>query len=81
MPLLKVGDPVMWVKAITGVDRHQQDIIGKVLFVIPSDSGFQEFALYDVQFDFGRFTLYGTQIKAASESGPSDGRAHRQISH
>lgn len=51
----------MWVK--TGAD-HQPEIIGTVLAVMPSDSKLDEFALYDVKFDFGTFTLHGTQLQA-----------------
>jgi hypothetical protein len=35
--------------------------------VIASDWGFDEFTMYDAKFDFGTFTLYGTQIESALE--------------
>jgi len=41
-----------------------------VLAVIPSDSGLDDFTMYDVQFEFGTFTLYGTQIEA--DAGNTD---------
>jgi hypothetical protein len=45
-------------------DSSKKAIPGKVIAVIPSDSGLADFAMYDVRFDFGTFTLYGTQIEA-----------------
>jgi hypothetical protein len=33
--------------------------------VIASDSNLDEFTVYDIQFDFRTYTLYGTQLRPA----------------
>ena len=64
MSLFQVGDSVVWVKAVAD---NRPEIVGIVLAVVPSDSEIDEFALYDVAFIFGTFTLHGTQLKADSK--------------
>ena len=58
----KTGDHVYWTRAVA--DPSKVRVPGVVQMVIPSDSGLDEFNMYDVKFDFGTFTLYGTQIEA-----------------
>ena len=57
-----IGDRVCWARPVA--DPIKITIAGVVLAVIPSDSGLDDFTMYDVQFEFGTFTLYGTQIEA-----------------
>jgi len=33
------------------------------MLLIPSDTSIEEFAIYDVEFDFGSLTLHGTQLE------------------
>jgi hypothetical protein len=58
----KIGDRVQWVRAVP--DATKQDNIGIVTAVIPDDKNRDEFTLYDIKFDFGLYTLYGTQLRA-----------------
>jgi hypothetical protein len=60
MPSFNVEDKVRWVRAV-GRPEYK-DVVGTVLDVIPSDTNLEKFNMYHVEFDFGRFTLYGTQI-------------------
>jgi len=57
----QIGDRVRWVRALK--DLSKVHIPGVVLSVIPSDFGLEAFTMYDVQFDFGPCTVYGTQIE------------------
>jgi hypothetical protein len=59
--LLKIGDNVSWCRALSAPSRNSA--IGTITAVINSDSGLHEFAMYDIKFTFGTFTLYGTQIQ------------------
>ena len=59
----EIGDRVVWVRAVP--DSRMKDIVGVVLAVIPNPSNLAQFTMYDVQFDFGTFTLYGTQLSPA----------------
>jgi hypothetical protein len=59
--LFKIGDEVKW--AWTALDKTKQNATGVVTFVIPSDTNVEEFAIYDVKFDFGSLTLHGTQLE------------------
>ena len=59
-----VGDHVRWVRALA--DPGNQNSVGQVLAVVPNDSNLDAFTIYDVEFSFGRFTLYGTQVDAVT---------------
>ena len=61
MPVFKVADKVRWVRAVSSPES--KDALGVVTNVIPNETGVEEFAMYDVEFSFGTFTLYGTQIE------------------
>jgi hypothetical protein len=64
-----IGDRVCWTRAVA--DPTKITVAGVVLAVIPSDSGLDDFTMYDVQFEFGTFTLYGTQMKPMPDNtGP-----------
>ena len=56
-----VGSHVRWVRALSDGDRFGS--VGIVLAVIPDEHGIAWFTRYDVQFSFGRFRLYGTQLE------------------
>jgi hypothetical protein len=43
--------------------QNKQYATGVVTFVIPSETNSEEFAIYDVEFDFGSLTLHGTQLE------------------
>ncbi|HYR89421.1 MAG TPA: hypothetical protein VE422_35425 [Terriglobia bacterium] len=58
-----VGDRVEWVRAIPSPEL--KDIAGIVMAVIPNDQDLDDFYMYDIQFDFGLYTLYGTQLGPA----------------
>lgn len=62
MSLFRVGQSVVWVKA-----DNRPAIIGTVVAVMPSDSELDEFAIYEVEFDFGTFTLHATELMAQSQ--------------
>jgi hypothetical protein len=62
-PRSSVGDRVRWAHATS--DPNKVDVSGIVMAVIASDFGLDDFTMYDVKFDFGTSTLYGTQIEAA----------------
>jgi hypothetical protein len=57
----RVGDHVCWTRAMG--DPSKAELPGIVRSVFPCDSGLDDFTMYDVEFDFGTFTLYGTQIE------------------
>lgn len=59
--LFTIGDEVKW--AWTALDKTKQYATGVVTFVIPSDTKIEEFAIYDVKFDFGSLTLHGRQLE------------------
>ena len=65
MPTFKVNDRVRWVRAASSLET--KDAVGVVTNVIPNDTGVDDFAMYDIKFPFGTFTLYGTQIEADAE--------------
>jgi hypothetical protein len=65
MDTLSIGTSVLWVRACS--DPKNKNAIGTILSVHPSDSGDDMFAEYDVQFDFGIRTLYGTQVEVANK--------------
>lgn len=60
----KPGDRVCW-KGIR--DPTHNHIPGTILKVIPKGAG-AAFALYEVEFEFGTFTLYGTQLESVREA-------------
>jgi len=62
--MFRVGDRVVWKNATLGL-AHENNA-GTVVNVIPHEKQLDEFALYDVDFDFGTRTLYGTQLVAAA---------------
>ena len=62
---LKIGDRVRWLRAVP--DATKMDNIGIVTAVIPNDNNVDEFTLYDIKFDYGIYTLYGTQLRAVKE--------------
>ena len=64
--VFNIGDTVLWVRACS-IDQ-QRPMVGRVLTVIASESALEEFTMYDVKFEFGTFTLYGTQLTAAPKS-------------
>jgi len=57
----RVGDKVRWTKA-SWSSQLKQNSTGVILRVIPTDCGVEHFNLYDVEFDFGMYMLYGTQL-------------------
>ena len=58
----KPSDRVRWVRAFPHTEY--ENAVGTVLDVIPNDTSLDAFTMYDVEFQFGKFTLYGTQIEA-----------------
>jgi hypothetical protein len=59
----KIGDRVQWVRRVP--DATKKDNIGVVTAVIPDEKNLDEFTMYDIHLDFGTYTLYGTQLRAA----------------
>ena len=59
----KIGDRVRWIRAVSLPEF--QDAVGIVESVLPNDTNFDEFNMYDISFPFGKHTLYGTQITTA----------------
>ena len=57
-----VGDRVRWSRV--NPDLGQPDIVGTIRTIIPHKRGLPALTMYQVEFDFGTFTLYGTQIEA-----------------
>jgi hypothetical protein len=51
------NDHVRWVRALSYPEYENA-------VVIPNDASLDAFTMYDVEFQFGKFTLYGTQIEA-----------------
>jgi hypothetical protein len=63
MPSFKVGDRVRWVRAAFSSEQH--NALGTVVDVTPNDdANLEAFTIYDIEFEFGIFTLYGSQIEA-----------------
>jgi hypothetical protein len=65
--VFKLGDYVEWIE---GQDPLRS-AVGKIVAIIPSDTGTPQFDLYDVEFPFGKRTLYGAQL-TLKESGSSE---------
>jgi hypothetical protein len=63
MPVFKVGDHVRWINAVSIPEL--KNAVGVVESVIPNDTQVDEFTMYEIEFEFGPRTLYGTQIRAA----------------
>jgi len=61
VPRHNIGSKVRWVHALNIPEN--QNAVGIVLAVIPNDDDLDDFTMYDIQFPFGNFTLYGTQIE------------------
>ena len=67
MPMLfKVGDQVRWRHAVP--DAKLANALGTITAVIPNETGVDDLTLYEIDFDFGAFTLYGSQIEQKLES-------------
>jgi hypothetical protein len=67
MPMLfKVGDQVRWRHAVP--DSKLTNALGTITAVIPNETGVDDLTLYEIDFDFGAFTLYGSQIEQKLES-------------
>lgn len=65
----KIGDRVRWGRAVP--DPNLKDLTGVIVAIIPSDMDLPQFTMYDIKFDFGIYTLYGTQIRLAPPDLPS----------
>lgn len=64
--IFKVGDQV---RCRHGVPNSgAMNALGIITAVIPNDTGVDEFALYEVTFEFGTVTLYGAQIEEEPQS-------------
>jgi hypothetical protein len=64
--LFKVGDKVRWRHAVH--ELKAKDALGTITAVIPNETSVDELTLYEIKFDFGTFTLYGTQIVQEPQS-------------
>jgi hypothetical protein len=60
----QVGDRVQWVRAVP--DTKLKGAAGVILAVIEADKRPDEYNLYDIRFEFGMYTLYGTQLDVVS---------------
>ena len=69
--MLQVGDQVRWRHAFR--ESTAKNALGTITAVIPNETGVDDFTLYDIQFDFGTFTLYAAQIEQEPERTPTDG--------
>jgi hypothetical protein len=67
--VFKVGDKVRWRHAVP--ELKAKDALGTITAVMPNETGVDELALYEIQFDFGAFTLYGAQIERDPQSKAS----------
>jgi hypothetical protein len=67
--LFKVGDQVRWRHAVP--DSTAKNALGTITAMIPNETGVDDFALYEIKFDFGVFTLYGGQIEEEPQSKAS----------
>ena len=65
----KVGDQVRWRNAVP--ELKAKDALGTITAVIPNETGVEDLTLYEIKFDFGAFTLYGTQIEQERQSRAS----------
>ena len=63
MALYKVGDYVCWTRAVS--QPSFKNATGQVATILDNDTQVEDLTLYDVQFEFGLFTLYGTQLDPA----------------
>jgi hypothetical protein len=59
---LKVGDLIRWAH---DYEECLTYAIGTIIAVIPSDNNLKEFTMYDIVFEFGLRTLYGSHIAPA----------------
>ena len=66
--VFKVGDYVAWTEG----EGPGGSAVGKIVAIIPSDTGTPEFNLYDVEFPFGKRTLYGTQLTLKESASLED---------
>ena len=65
MAEFRKGDRVRWCRVDS--DPSETEAQGTIVAVITSDADRPEFTMYDVEFDFGVVTLYGTQISPSDE--------------
>jgi hypothetical protein len=61
MSSFNLEDKVRWVRAVWSPGN--KGAVGTFLNVILSDTDIEDFTMYDIEFKFGIFTLYGTQIE------------------
>jgi hypothetical protein len=59
--IFKVGDQVRWQHGVP--ELKAKNALGAIIAVIPNETGVDELTLYEIKFDFGAFTLYGSQIE------------------
>jgi hypothetical protein len=70
MPMLyKIGEQVRWRNAVP--ESKVKNALGTITAVIPNETGVDDFTLYEINFDFGAFTLYGGQIEPDQQSKAS----------
>jgi len=62
----KVGDEVRWRHGVP--ELKAKNALGTIIAVIPNETGVDELTLYEIQFDFGAFTLFGSQIAKEPQS-------------
>lgn len=64
--VFKVGDKVRWRHGVP--ELKAKNALGTITAVIPNETGVDELTLYEIKFDFGTFTLYGSQIEEEPQS-------------
>ena len=64
--LFVVGDRIRWQHAVP--ESNAKNALGIITAVIPNETGVDEFTLYEIEFGFGTFTLYGPQIEIVPQS-------------
>jgi hypothetical protein len=64
--VFKVGDQVRWLHGVH--ELKEKNALGTITDVTPNETGVDEFTLYEIKFDFGAFTLYGSQIEKEPQS-------------
>jgi len=62
IPIFKIGDHVRWIRG--AASSQQKNAIGIVVEVMPDNENREAFTTYDIEFQFGIYTLYGSQIEA-----------------
>ena len=64
--VFEVGDQVRWLQGVP--ELKAKNALGTITGVIPNETGVDELTLYEIKFDFGAFTLYGSQIEKEPQS-------------